>query len=195
MWLNGTLRIKITVTTLRNRVRIIGGEWRSRQLQFPDATDLRPTPDSVRETLFNWLGQRLDGKACLDLFAGSGALGFEALSRGARRVVMVEKSKRVLDALRANAVLLKAENCELVCADALKFLVQDTRRFDVIFLDPPYRHEMLLKLLPLLPDHLAPGGVVYAEDDSPLELPAGWEFSRSGRSGMAHYYLLRRNDA
>lgn len=181
--------------SLRNRVRIIGGEWRSRQLQFPDATDLRPTPDSVRETLFNWLGQRLDGKTCLDLFAGSGALGFEALSRGAVQVVMVEKSKRVLEALRANATLLKAENSELVCADALKFLAQDTRRFDVIFLDPPYRHEMLPKLLPLVLDHLAPDGVVYAEDGSPVELPAGWEFSRSGRSGMAHYYLLRRNDA
>lgn len=183
---------------MRNRVRIIGGEWRSRQLQFPDAADLRPTPDSVRETLFNWLGQRLDGQTCLDLFAGSGALGFEALSRGAAQVVMVEKSKRVLDALRANATLLKAQNCELVCADALKFLAQDKRQFDVIFLDPPYRHEMLPKLLPLLLDHLAEDGVVYAEDDSPLELPDGWEFARSGRSGMAHYYLLRllrRNDA
>lgn len=180
---------------MRNRVRIIGGEWRSRQLQFPDVTDLRPTPDAVREKVFNWLGQRLDGKICLDLFAGSGALGFEALSRGAAQVVMVEKNRRPLDALRANATLLKAQNLELLGMDALKFLTQDTRRFDVIFLDPPYRHEMLPKLLPLLPDHLAAEGVVYAEDDSPLELPAGWEASRSGRSGMAHYYLLRRNDA
>ncbi len=179
---------------MRNKVRIIGGEWRSRQLQFPDATDLRPTPDSVRETVFNWLGQRLDGKVCLDLFAGSGALGFEALSRGAAQVVMVEKSKRVLEALRANATLLRAENLELVCADALKFLAKDIRRFDVIFLDPPYRHEMLPKILPLLPDHLAADGVVYAEADSSLELPAGWAFSRSGRAGMAHYYLLRRDD-
>src|SRR3990167_7240418 len=98
---------------LRNRVRIIGGEWRSRQLQFPDATDLRPTPDSVRETLFNWLGQRLDGKICLDLFAGSGALGFEALSRGAAQVVMVEKDRQALQSLRENAAKLWASRLEL----------------------------------------------------------------------------------
>src|SRR6187399_1902490 len=98
----------------RNRVRIIGGKWRSRILAFPAAAQLRPTPDRVRETLFNWLGQRLDGLSCLDLFAGSGALGFEALSRGARRVVMVERDRHVHAALRESATLLAAEGTDIV---------------------------------------------------------------------------------
>src|SRR5512147_1235301 len=100
-----------------NRVRIVGGAWRSRLLPFPDVPGLRPTPDRVRETLFNWLGQLMDGKVCLDLFSGSGALGFEALSRGARQVVMVERDAKVARSLRDNATTLHAENCELVVAD------------------------------------------------------------------------------
>src|SRR5438309_10775311 len=102
------------MTGNRNRVRIIGGKWRSRLIRFPPAAQLRPTPDRVRETLFNWLGQRLDGLACLDLFAGSGALGFEALSRGARRVVMVERERAVAEALRAKARQLGAGGAEVL---------------------------------------------------------------------------------
>ena len=111
----------------RNRVRIIGGEWRSRLIRFPPAAQLRPTPDRVRETLFNWLGQRLDGLACLDLFAGSGALGFEALSRGAARVVMVERDRAVAAALRESARGLEAEGAEIVQGDALEFLARSAR--------------------------------------------------------------------
>jgi len=176
-----------------NRVRIIGGQWRRRLLAFPSAADLRPTPDAVRETLFNWLGQTLEGQTCLDLFAGSGALGFEALSRGARLAVMVESDPRALKALRTNAGVLEAQNVELVGDDALKFLARDQRVFDVIFLDPPYAKELLPGLLPLIPPHLSDDGFVYVEDDSPLVPPAGWEAWRSGRAGKAHYYLLKKN--
>ena len=122
----------------RNRVRIIGGDWRSRVVRFPSSTELRPTPDRVRETLFNWLGQRLDGQDALDLFAGSGALGFEALSRGAARVVMVERDRRVAEALREAARELDAKGADVVVADALAFLARDTASYDLVFVDPPY---------------------------------------------------------
>ncbi|MEW5943033.1 MAG: 16S rRNA (guanine(966)-N(2))-methyltransferase RsmD [Pseudomonadota bacterium] len=177
----------------KNRVRIVGGAWRSRLIDFPDVAGLRPTPDRVRETLFNWLGQTLDGKECLDLFAGSGAMGFEALSRGARRVVMVERDAAALQALRGNAAKLGAENLELVPADALKFLEQEGRRFDVIFLDPPYREQMVAELLAKLPPHLAAGGLVYTEGEEALLPGAGWDIRRSGRAGKVHYYLLERS--
>src|SRR5205814_2496593 len=108
----------------RNRVRIIGGEWRSRLVQFPDAPGLRPTPDRVRETLFNWLGQRLDGLACLDLFAGSGALGFEAASRGAARVVMVEHDRAVSAHLERTRALVGARQVEIVQGDAFDYLAR-----------------------------------------------------------------------
>ncbi len=108
----------------RNRVRIIAGKWRSRIVKFPAAAQLRPTPDRVRETLFNWLGQRLDGLACLDLFAGSGALGIEAASRGAARVVMVERDRGVAEALRASARALEAQGVEVVESEALEVLAR-----------------------------------------------------------------------
>ncbi len=126
-----------------NRVRIVGGAWRSRLLTFPDVVGLRPTPDRVRETVFNWLGQIMDGKRCLDLFSGSGAMGFEALSRGARQVVMVERDRKVAQALKENASILKAENCELIVADALEYIARETQHFDVIFVDPPYQLNLL----------------------------------------------------
>ena len=176
---------------IQNKVRIIGGVWRSCSISFPDNADLRPTPDRVRETLFNWLGQDLSGKTCLDLFAGSGALGFEAASRGAARVVMVETSPRVLQSLQASAQKLGAKQIELVAGDALKFMASDRRQFDVIFLDPPYRLGLLLELLSLLPSHLAEGGMVYAEGERLTEPGAGWLVWRSGRAGKVCYQLLK----
>jgi len=175
-----------------NQVRIVGGAWRSRLLPFPAVIGLRPTPDRVRETLFNWLGQLMDGKTCLDLFAGSGALGFEALSRGAKQVVMVERDAKVARALRVNAATLNAENCELVAADALKFLDKETRRFDVIFVDPPYDLHLLPRVLPKLLPRLSDDGMVYAESDSALEVGPEWQVWRSGNAGQVHYYLLRK---
>lgn len=178
----------------QNKVRISAGEWRSRLLRFPDALGLRPTPDRVRQTLFNWLGQELHGKACLDLFAGSGALGFEALSRYAVSVVMVERNPAVYRALAENARQLAAERARIVRMDALQFLTQNTQRFDVIFLDPPYGQGWLEKLLPLLGRHLSANGVVYAEAEHDLADLAGWRVCKHGKAGNVHYHLLECAD-
>ncbi len=176
---------------MQNQIRINAGEWRSRVLRFPDALGLRPTPDRVRQTLFNWLGQELHGKACLDLFAGSGALGFEALSRAAAAVVMVEQNPAVHRALTDNAKLLKATRLQLLKQDAQQFLAQNRQRFDVIFLDPPYGQGWLDKLLPQLTPHLAPDGVVYAEAEHALDALAGWAVYKHGKAGSVHYHLLK----
>ena len=179
-------------TVKQNRVRIIGGVWRSRLLAFPDVVGLRPTPDRVRETLFNWLGQSLDGKSCLDLFAGSGALGFEALSRGAGQVVMVERDEKVVRALRGNSAALGTKTLELVVADALKFLAHETRRFDIIFVDPPYGLRLLPALLPSVLPCLADDGMVYAESDEAFDPGLEWQVWRSGSAGQVNYYLLKK---
>ena len=177
--------------TRSNSVRIIGGEWRRRLIHFPRAPDLRPTPDRVRETLFNWLGQDLTGENCLDLFAGSGALGFEAASRGARQVVMVERDAQIFRALRTTHTMLVAAQVELVQADALAFLRSDARRYDVVFLDPPYHLDLLPRLLPLLPSHLDGGSRVYLESDRLPELPEGYELVRQSRAGRVHGLLIK----
>jgi 16S rRNA (guanine966-N2)-methyltransferase len=176
-------------TSGRNRVRIIAGKWRSRVVRFPAAAQLRPTPDRVRETLFNWLGQRLDGLACLDLFAGSGALGFEALSRGAKRVVMVESDRKVAAGLRDSARELGADALEVVQGEALGWLASATERFDVAFVDPPYSSDLAGAALAALPPRLNPGARVYAEASRPLELPAPWRVLREDRAGAVRYAL------
>lgn len=175
-----------------NRVRIVGGAWRSRVLQVPDALGLRPTPDRVRETLFNWLGQDLTGMRCLDLCAGTGALGFEALSRGAAHVDMVESAREVHAMLRrAGEALQAGPRLRLVRADALEFLRASKERYDVVFLDPPYQSGLLDRLLSRLPEHLDAGARVYAESGAPHEWPMPWEVLKSGRAGAVHYYLLQ----
>ena len=181
-----------------NTLRIIGGEWRRRVLHFPDSEGLRPTPDRVRETLFNWLGQDLTGLSCLDLFAGSGALGFEAASRAAAKVVLVEKSPRVFAALAANARLLGAgARLEIVAADAVRFAstVPPAGRFDVLFLDPPYQQGWIDRLAPLLPALLADDGVVYVEAEHALEGCGQWRTLRHGRAGQVFYHLMRKGEA
>lgn len=179
-----------------NSVRIIGGEWKRRVLRFPDSEGLRPTPDRVRETLFNWLGQDLDGLTCLDLFAGSGALGFEAASRGAARVVMVEHSPKVFATLDANARLLCNDGrLQIVRADAVKFassLSSSGSRFDVLFLDPPYKQGWIDRLTPLLPSLMADDGAVYVEAEQRIEELGEWRTVRSGRAGQVCYHLMRR---
>lgn len=175
----------------KNRVRIGGGQWRSRWLRFPDAPGLRPTPDRVRETLFNWLGQDLGGMTCLDLFAGTGALGFEALSRDAQKVVMVEQSQAAYKSLLENSKILGAKGAEIVHQDALQFLVRNQHPYHVIFLDPPFNQGWLPKLLPLLPAHLDPEGVVYAEAESPLEDDGDWQIWKRGKAGNVFYHLLK----
>jgi 16S rRNA (guanine966-N2)-methyltransferase len=174
----------------RNRVRIIAGKWRSRIVKFPAAAALRPTPDRVRETLFNWLGQRLDDLACLDLFAGSGALGFEALSRGASRVVMVERDRGVAAGLRASAKALDAAGLEVVEGEALAWLDGARERFDIAFLDPPYASDLAARALAKLPPRLNPGARVYVESAEPLPPSAAWRTLREDRAGAVRYALL-----
>ena len=177
-----------------NQVRIIGGEWRSRRISFPDHEGLRPSADRVRETLFNWLGQDLGGMRCLDLFAGSGALGFEALSRGASSLVMVERSRNVLEALRRNAGVLGAKKLQLHCADALEFAtaaaVDPAARFDVVFLDPPFHSAFLAQALPLVAVLLKPDARVYVESAAVFAETGGWRVLKRGRAGQVHFNLV-----
>ena len=174
-------------------MRIIAGQWRSRVLEVATRPDLRPTPDRVRETLFNWLGQRLDGRACLDLYAGSGALGFEAASRGAARVVMVENDRAALAALRRSRGLLAADAVEIVAADASAYLARGGERFDVVFLDPPFRQNALPALLGALPPRLAAGARVYLEAAQPVDVPGvpgSWRELKRARAGQVSVQLL-----
>jgi 16S rRNA (guanine(966)-N(2))-methyltransferase RsmD len=174
-----------------NQVRIIGGQWRRRIVRFPDAPSLRPTPDRLRETLFNWLGQDLTGKVCLDLFAGSGALGFEAASRGAGQVVMVEHDVAVHRALLATQTALAAGQVELHRTDAFGFLKTIARRYDIVFLDPPFRLGWLARLLPLLPVRLGPEARVYLETEEPVVMPEGFEVLKQTRAGQVHGLLIK----
>lgn len=174
-----------------NKVRIIGGSHRRRLIEFPDAEGLRPTPDRVRETLFNWLGQTLDGRRCLDLFAGSGALGFEAASRGATEVVMVERNRAVYRSLQENVKKLGFANIALRAEDGLEFVLRQGGVFDVIFLDPPFQSDYLPKLLPLLADKLAQGGVVYVESGEMFEPGSAWQVIKRARAGAVFYQLLQ----
>ena len=174
-------------------VRIVGGEFRRRVLRFPDSAGLRPTPDRVRETLFNWLGQDLPGWHCLDLFAGSGALGFEAASRGAARVVMVEQAPKVVTALQANHEMLnKPPAVEIVRGDALQYLASMQAKFDLVFLDPPYRKGWIDRLAPRLPAILQDDAAIYVEAEYPIAALGDWQTVRQGKAGEVHFHLLRR---
>lgn len=173
-------------------LRVIGGLWRGRRIRFPDVPGLRPTPDRVRETLFNWLGQDLSGRRCLDLFSGSGALGFEAASRGAREVEMLDSSAVVVKSLRDTATLLGASAVRVARGDALEFLHQAPSQFDVVFLDPPFGSGLDAAALGLLAPWLAPGGRVYLESGSEYLPGNGWRVHRAGRAGQVHYHLLER---
>ncbi len=165
-----------------------------------DLDGLRPTPDRVRETLFNWLGQRLDGKRCLDLFAGSGALGFEAASRGAARVLMVERHARAAAQLRANQVRLGADMIDVTEADALRLATSlAPGSFDVVFLDPPFEGDLLARALPLAARLVSAHGFLYVEAQQTLELAqadalTGWIMARQGKAGAVHYHLLQREN-
>lgn len=178
----------------KNQVRIIGGEYKRRILKFPDSLALRPTPDRVRETLFNWLGQDCTGMVCLDLFSGSGALGFEAASRNAKKVVMVEAAKPVFAALKSNKELLKAEHIELYWGTAERYLASCNTQFDLVFLDPPFATEQLSQILPQILPFLAPDARVYVEYAHLPEL-TGWEVLREGKAGTVKYALLCRASA
>lgn len=175
----------------------MGGDWKRTPIAVLDRPGLRPTPDRVRETVFNWLGQRLDGWRCLDLFAGTGALGFEAASRGAARVVLIERDARAAAALRTVGERLKAEQVEIVQADALAWLASARDRFDLVFLDPPFDSGLLARALPLAAERVEAGGAIYVEADRPLQADAaplsalpGWHVHRADKAGQVHYHLL-----
>ncbi len=178
-----------------NTLRIIGGEWRGRKLRFADGEGLRPTTDRVRETLFNWLAPLIQGARCLDLFAGSGALGLEALSRGAAEVVFVDTNPAAIATLKENLALLKADNAEVIRGDGLNYLQDNSRQFDVVFLDPPFRRDLLQPALKLLAEQgwLAAGARLYLElesEETLSELPEGWELLRSKEAGQVAYHLV-----
>ena len=176
-----------------SRVRIIGGHWRSRVLKFPELPGLRPTPDRVRETLFNWLGQDLTGMRCLDLFAGSGALAFEALSRNAREVVMVERDARARAALADSAAMLDCgARARIGGTDALQFSDSGAGGFDLVFLDPPFDQGLLELVWPRVGALVASAGMVYIESGSPFAPDAPWVTWKSGRAGAVFYQLVKR---
>lgn len=172
-----------------NQVRIIGGSCRGRKLSFIDADGLRPTPDMVREKLFNWLGQDLTGKTVLDLFCGSGALGMESASRNAKNVVMVEYNRQTAAKLKQNIGELQLLNAEVVYGDGLQYLQQGGSRFDVVFLDPPFAWQQWPQLFPLLKGRLNEGAMVYIEAGQLPERPLWLESYRKGKSGMSHFEL------
>ncbi|CAG2127030.1 16S rRNA (guanine(966)-N(2))-methyltransferase RsmD [Cupriavidus plantarum] len=179
------------------QVRIIGGRWKRSLLPVLEAEGLRPTPDRVRETLFNWLGQDLTGWHCLDLFAGSGALGFEAASRGAAAVTLVETNPRVARQLRDNQYRFDASGVKVVQGDAFTVAAQmPAASFDVIFLDPPFAEDWLGPALEHAARLTRPGGAVYVETDRALigpdaPVPAALEIVRQARAGAVHFHLLQ----
>ena len=179
-----------------NRVRIIAGSWRGRKLAFTPVPGLRPTPDRVRETLFNWLDPVIRGRACLDLFAGSGALGIEAASRGAAEVVLVEKQPRVVEGLREQLALLGASQVKVVEEDVAHYLSGPPRTFDIVFLDPPFRQGRLAECMHSLETRgwLAAEAWVYLEAEHGLvpDLPENWTLHRSKQAGQVDYHLARR---
>jgi 16S rRNA (guanine966-N2)-methyltransferase len=188
----------------RQQLRIIGGRWRGRRLAFANLPGLRPTPDRVRETLFNWLAPVIAGSRCLDLFAGSGALGLEAASRGAVSVTLVEADVAASRMLRQQVETLQAVQVEVVNQDALQFLARRREAYDVIFLDPPFGHDLLAPSLMAIDkgQWLKVGGHLYLEAafsvalaDIEAWLPRGYEIVRRKRAGGVAYYLVRRADA
>ena len=176
-----------------NEVRIIGGNWRGRKIVFPDRQDLRPTLGRVRETLFNWLRADVPGSRCLDLFAGSGALGFEAASRGAAAVTLVESDRRVARCLRDNATRLDAHNVTVVCERAERLLRRRNGPWDIIFVDPPFQQHVLIAVLDAIAatQALAPDGRVYVEAPRREVLSGGgWRKVKHGRAGDTQFGLL-----
>jgi 16S rRNA (guanine966-N2)-methyltransferase len=178
----------------RGQVRIIAGRMRGSRLDVPDVPGLRPTADRVRETLFNWLAPHLPGACCLDLFAGSGALGFEAASRGAAEVVMIERETRVAAALRATAARLGASAVRIVGENAMVWLARPAEpKFDLVFVDPPFASDLLETALAALPPWLATDALVYVESaqDRLPTVPAEWRVHREGRTRDVRYALHR----
>ena len=185
----------------KNQFRIIAGKWRSRKVSFPgDVASLRPTPDRVRETLFNWLQQKIDGAHCLDLYAGSGALGLEACSRNAGSVVALDSDSGVMKSLSENCQLLDCTNMNLITADAIHWLGQEKQgkyQFDIVFLDPPFGKNLIADCCALLEagSFLSPGAIIYLESEKSLNdyiLPDNWQLFKNKKAGQVYFGVCER---
>ena len=185
----------------QGQLRIIGGQWRSRQFNFPMAHGLRPTPNRVRETLFNWLAPYVEGAKVLDVFAGSGALFLEALSRGAGSALALDLNSAAINSLRGHLLTLRCDNGQLLQTDALRHLEQQPATpFDLVFLDPPFSQGLLLPACTLLEEKgwLASDAWVYTESENPpssLGLPGNWRLHREQKAGQVYYALWERSAA
>ncbi len=182
----------------QGQLRIIAGEWRSRRLSFPDAPGLRPTPDRVRETLFNWLAPHIEGAKVLDAFAGSGALYLEALSRGASEAVALDSNPAAIASLRQNLETLRCPRGQVIQSDAQRYLQGEPKlAFDLVFLDPPFHQDLLPTTCALLEERqwLAANAWIYTESETPpsaLQLPGNWRLHREKKAGQVYYALWQR---
>ena len=189
---------KPTQSARASSIRIIGGEWRSRKLTVPDAQGLRPTPDRVRETLFNWLAPTIQGASVLDAFTGSGALFLEALSRGSSTGVAIDANLDAVNNLRRNLALLQGDDAEVLRADSLHYLSNKAEQgFDIVLLDPPFHQDLLLSACQLLEDNnwLNKGAWIYTESEqapSSLGVPSSWRLHREKHTGQVHYALWQK---
>lgn len=180
---------------MKQVIRIIGGLYRGKKLHFPDVEGLRPTPDRVRETLFNWLMHDIKEARCLDAFSGSGALGLEAFSRGASKVVLIEQSPIAYANLQKNITQFNSSKLQLIKADARPYLQQSTEQFDIIFLDPPFAQNYIPQCLDDLAQHsvLVQGGLVYLESPTAIEInEKHWQQIKLKRAGQVVYGLLKK---
>jgi 16S rRNA (guanine966-N2)-methyltransferase len=180
---------------MKQTVRIIGGIYRGKKLPVPLIDGLRPTPDRVRETLFNWLMHSIRNSRCLDAFAGSGALGFEALSRGALEVVLLEKDRNAYENLQRVAVSFQTQTLNMIHTDALQYLKQSSAQFNLIFLDPPFSQSYLLSSLDILAERpiLVEDGLVYLEIPQQIPInPVHWQILKSKQAGQVVYMLLKK---
>jgi 16S rRNA (guanine966-N2)-methyltransferase len=187
---------KQSVQSGASQIRIIGGEWRSRVIEFVAEPGVRPTPNRVRETVFNWLQFDVPGSRCLDLFSGSGALGFEAASRGARSVRQVEHNPHCVRQLQRNAQKLQAQQIEVIAADVVDYLRHTAcaEPFDLVFLDPPFGADWLVPVCAALNDKhwLAPGAKIYLESEIAFDqqhLPSAWQMLKNKTAGEVRYAL------
>jgi len=194
------LKIKNKNKKSTNQLRIIAGQWRGRKLEFADGEGLRPTMDRIRETLFNWLQGDITGARCLDLFTGSGALGFEALSRGAAEVVMIDTNQQAIRMIQQNLDLLSVDNAQLLQMDAQQFLKNGAmdQTFDIVFLDPPFNQQLIQPFCHYLQASgcLSEQSMVYIEmekNNKLTDLPAGWGVTKEKKAGQLAYYLVKPN--
>jgi 16S rRNA (guanine966-N2)-methyltransferase len=181
---------------MKGKIRIIAGQWGGRKIQVPNKSGLRPTPARIRETLFNWLALSVPGSRCLDLFAGSGALGIEAASRGAKQVVLVEQDAHLVQHLKQQVSSFASNDLEIICTDACRFLKKGPfSTFDLVFLDPPFGHNLLNPCCTLLEqgNWLKSNTHIYLETEKKLgepNLPATWQIIRHQKAGQVSAFLV-----